>query len=132
MRYIFQLSQYYGWESAKYGHGSVLSDLKDGKYSWLDIQRMLDACRHATQLHQRRDLLPPVEAPSPAPTRQGKLSRKQKTRFKFQGKNKTELVCILIMTNAGLNPIMRVRKFSGDMFATVVGRRDIQTITVLF
>jgi hypothetical protein len=87
MKYVFQLDQYYGWESAKYGHGSVLSDLEDGKYSWLDTQKMMDACRHATQLHQRGDLMPPVEAP-PAPTRQGKLPSKQKSRSKFQGKKK--------------------------------------------
>jgi hypothetical protein len=36
------------------------------------------------------------------------------------------------MTSAGSGHIMKGRKYSGDMSATSVGRKVIQTITVLF
>jgi hypothetical protein len=33
MKFIFQLAQFYGLESSKYGNGTILSDLEDGKYT---------------------------------------------------------------------------------------------------
>jgi hypothetical protein len=50
----------------------------------------------------------------------------------FKVKNKTGHVYISTTTSVGSNHIMRGRKYSGGMSATGVGRKVIETITVLF
>jgi hypothetical protein len=52
MQSLFTEASFSGWDSAKFAHGCVLTDLEDGIYSWSDGERLAEVRRRGVQLRQ--------------------------------------------------------------------------------